>query len=265
MGGGLGKLKVTLSDGHEYDAEIWAVDQGTDLALVKIELAKDTTITPAVIGQSIHMRAGEWVVALGSPLNLQNSVTVGVVSSIARQATELGMPNRPFDFIQTDAAINSGNSGGPLVNLDGEVIGINTMKAAGPDGISFSIPIDVAWPVLEQLKQFRKVRRPYIGLRMVTVDGHVARAERDHGFPQDQVSGVLVIQTAPGSPSERGGLLPGDIIVKINGKLIKDTSDVVKALGFDVGRKLEIEIRRGATKETKAIHVVTESVPVATF
>jgi S1-C subfamily serine protease len=268
---GSGKLKVTLFDGTEYEGEVWAVDTATDLALIKLDLktsALSAALVPAAVGKSCEMRSGEWVVALGSPLNLQNSVTVGVVSSVARHATELGMPDRPFEFIQTDASINSGNSGGPLINLDGQVVGINTMKAAGgPEGISgisFAIPIDVAWPVLQQLKEYQRVRRPFLGLRMVTIDAHVTKMEKGRNFPQDQMDGVLVLQVAPGSPAERGGVQAGDIIIKMNGKFIKESTDVVKVLGFEVGKKIEIEVRRG--KDTrKTLYVITEALPTVEF
>ena len=267
------KLKVTLYDGTEYEGEVWAVDTATDLALIKLDLKSNNTqltnaLVPAAIGKSCELRTGEWVVALGSPLNLQNSVTVGVVSSTARHGNELGLPDRPFDFIQTDASINSGNSGGPLINLDGEVVGINTMKAAGGiegiSGISFAIPIDVAWPVLQQLEKYQKVRRPFLGLRMVTVDPHVAKMEKPRDFPQDQTEGVLVLQVAPGSPAERAGIEVGDVIVKMDGRAVKDSSDVVRGLGFDVGKKIHIEVRRGQTGR-KTLSVVTEALPTVSF
>ena len=259
---------MTMYDGTEYEGEVWAVDTATDLALIKLDISNpelSARLVPSIIGKSSELRSGEWVVALGSPLNLQNSVTVGVVSSTARHGNELGMPDRPFDFIQTDAAINSGNSGGPLINLDGEVVGINTMKAAGNgmeggvSGISFAIPVDVAWPVLQQLKEFQRVRRPFLGLRMVTLDAHVRAFEKNRNLPADLKDGVLVLQVAPGSPAERGGVKVGDIIVKMGEKKVKDASDVVRALGFEVGRTLKMEVRR--QNETKVFTVVTEAMP----
>ena len=267
-----GKLKVTLYDGTEYFGEVWAVDTATDLALIRLDISDSnlsSRLVPSAIGKSADLRNGEWVVALGSPLNLQNSVTVGVVSSTARHGNELGMPDRPFDFIQTDAAINSGNSGGPLINLDGQVVGINTMKAAGHaaeggvSGISFAIAIDVAWPVIQQLKDFQKVRRPFLGLRMVTLDAHVRTFEKNRNLPKDQTDGVLVLQVAPGSPAERGGVKVGDIIIKMGDRKVKDASDVVRALGFDVGKTLTIIVRRG--NDTVPVQVTTEAMPSVSF
>ena len=267
-----GKLKLTLYDGTEYLGEVWAVDTATDLALIKLDISDtqlSSRLVPSIIGKSAELRSGEWVVALGSPLNLQNSVTVGVVSSTARHGNELGMPDRPFDYIQTDAAINSGNSGGPLIDLDGQVVGINTMKAAGHaaeggvSGISFAIPIDVAWPVLQQLKEYRKVSRPFLGLRMVTIDAHVRSFEKNRKLPHDQADGVLVLQVAPGSPAERGGVHVGDIIIKMGDRKVKDASDVVRALGFDVGKTLSVQVRRG--NDIQSLQVTTEAMPSVAF
>ena len=195
-------------------------------------------------------------------MNLQNSVTCGVVSSAARRLSELNLPSRIYDFIQTDASINAGNSGGPLINVRGEVVGINTMKAQGPEGISFSIPIDVAWPILEQMREHRKVRRPYLGLRMVTIDQHVLAVEKriaGNDFPVDQTEGVLVVQVAPNSPSEKGGFRPGDVIAVVDGHKVKETGDVVRALGYDTGKRLSFEVKRGGA--TKTLSVVTEEMP----
>jgi HtrA serine peptidase 2 len=257
------KLTVTIADGAEVDGVVWAVDRATDLALIKIDLPPNSTAKAAKIGSSSKLRVGEWVAALGAPMNLQNTITVGVVSSTARHANELGLPNRAYDFIQTDAAINTGNSGGPLINMNGEVVGINTMKAAGPEGISFSIPIDVAWPVLEQLREFKKVRRPYLGLRMVTIDAQVLAMEQKRTlkqFPTDVTEGVLVVQVATGSPADRGGVRPGDIVVAVDGKPVKASDQIIHALGYEVGKQLEFTIRRA--KDKLKIVVTSEAMPI---
>jgi len=261
------KLTVTFTDGSVSEATVWAMDAPTDLALIRVERLPESA-RPAKIGSSASLRHGEFVAALGSPMNLTNSVTSGVVSSTARHANELGLPSRVYDFIQTDASINSGNSGGPLVNMNGEVVGINTMKAAGPEGISFSIPVDVAWPVLEQLREHRRVRRPYLGLRMVTIDDHVLAFERRRGttagagppLPEGVEEGVLVVQVAPGSPSERAGFKPGDVIVSIDGVKVRETGDVVRALGYDAGKRIRVAVKRERGAE-KVIEVATEEMP----
>ena len=255
------KLTVTFTDGSEVEASVWAMDSHTDLALIKVERLPPNSF-PAKLGASASLRPGEFVAALGSPMRLHNTVTSGVVSSTARHANELGLPSRIYDFIQIDAAINSGNSGGPLINMSGEVVGINTMKAAGPEGISFAIPNDVAGPVLEQLRLHRRVRRPYLGLRMVTVDPHVAAFERrrpNSDFPSDTTEGVLIVQVAPGSPSEKAGMQPGDVIVAVDGQKVKETGDVLRALGYDTGKRLAMDVVRGGAK--RQLDVTTEVMP----
>jgi HtrA serine peptidase 2 len=148
------------------------MDALSDLAILQIESERPISWPTVKIGSSSDLRAGEWVCALGSPFSLQNSVSAGIVSAVARHSSELGYPQKRGEFIQTDAAINSGNSGGPLINLDGEVIGINTMKVDGSVGISFAIPIDSAAQVIDQLLQKKVVTRPYLGMQMVNFSAH---------------------------------------------------------------------------------------------
>lgn len=161
------KIQVTFADGSKYAAGIHSSDPLSDIAILQIESAEAMEWPTIPLGASADLRPGEWVCALGSPFSLQNSVSAGIISAVARHSSELGYPQKGGEFIQTDAAINSGNSGGPLVNLDGEVIGINTMKVDGSVGISFAIPIDTASQVIDQLLQHKKVVRAYIGMQMV--------------------------------------------------------------------------------------------------
>ena len=167
---------VTLSNGRKYRGRVHSTDKKSDLALVKIEPRRRGERFPVMkLGTSCNLKPGQWVVALGSPLTLQNTVTAGIISSVARHSSEIGMSNNRNEYIQTDAAINVGNSGGPLINIDGEVIGINTMKTAQGAGIGFAIPMDSAWQVIKQLRAHRKVIRPYVGMRMVTLDQRSSR------------------------------------------------------------------------------------------
>lgn len=175
-----GKVLVTMRNGKKRRGYVHSLDQASDIALVKLEADSTDSagygmrsyesgadvLVPVKLGTSGNVRGGEFVVALGSPMQLQNSASLGIISATARHASELGLANSRSEYLQTDAAINVGNSGGPLVNLDGEVIGINTMKVKGTDGISFAIPIDVASQIINQLKANKKVIRPYVGMKL---------------------------------------------------------------------------------------------------
>jgi HtrA serine peptidase 2 len=162
-----GKVLVTTQNGVKRTGTVHSMDTQSDIALVKIDSEYMGEKFPIVsMGSSSKVRAGEFVVALGSPIQLQNSASFGIVSASARHASELGFTNNRAEYIQTDAAINQGNSGGPLINIAGQVIGINVMKAKGVDGISFAIPVDAASHVIKQLMLQKRVIRPYVGLKM---------------------------------------------------------------------------------------------------
>lgn len=210
-----GKVLVTTMNGKKRTGAIHSIDTASDIALVKLDSNFDGERFPtASLGASGSVRTGEFVIALGSPLQLQNSASFGIVSATARHASELGLANNRSEYIQTDSAINVGNSGGPLINLNGEVIGINTMKVRGTDGISFAIPIDTAAQVIRQLMLNRKVVRPYVGLKLANyISG---RKEKRHGSthsrgitPSDllntQDAQVIVIKVEKNSPAEIGG------------------------------------------------------------
>jgi HtrA serine peptidase 2 len=184
---------------------------------------------------------------VGSPLALSNTVTHGIISALDRRGVDLGMRSQST-FIQTDSAINQGNSGGPLLNLDGDVIGINSMKAAGVAGISFAIPINYAKDIVEQLRKHGRVLRPYIGIKMTTLTPDVVAflKRRDRKFASSGVSeGVFVPEVADGSPAQRAGLKPNDIIVSINGRAVTSTDEVMDIIGKRIDQTLEIEVRRG--------------------
>ncbi|KAK6482192.1 serine protease HTRA1B isoform X1 [Huso huso] len=239
------RVKVELKNGATYDAKITDVDEKADIALIKIDTAAKLPVL--LLGRSADLRPGEFVVAIGSPFSLQNTVTTGIVSTTQRGGKELGLRNSDMDYIQTDAIINYGNSGGPLVNLDGEVIGINTLKVTA--GISFAIPSDKIRQFLaeshdRQAKGMTAPKKKYIGVRMMSLTTTLARElkQQHKDFP-DVTSGAYVIEVIAKTPAAAGGMKEHDVIISINGKLITSSSDVSDAIKKD--STLRMVVRRG--------------------
>ena len=237
---GADEVIVTLTDQREFKAKIIGADKRTDVAVVKIE----ATGLPAVkIGDISRLRVGEWVMAIGSPFGLDNTVTAGIVSAKQRDTGDY------LPFIQTDVAINPGNSGGPLINMRGEVVGINSQiysRSGGFQGISFSIPIDEATRVSEQLRISGKVTRGRIGVQIDQVTKEVAEA-----IGLGKVQGALVRGVESGAPAEKAGIEAGDIITKFDGKPIDKASDLPRMVGnVKPGTQVTVTVfRRGASKD----------------
>ena len=213
-------IYVTLTDGREFKAKVIGTDERTDVALIKVE-AKD--MTPLPVGNTKLLKKGQWVLAIGSPFGLDSTVTSGIVSAIGRDTGEY------LPFIQTDVAVNPGNSGGPLLNMQGEVVGINSQiisRSGGFMGISLAIPIDEAMRVVDQLRATGKVTRGRIGVQIGEVSKDVADAI---GLPRAE--GALVNSVEPEGPAEKGGVQPGDVILKFNGETIKRWSDLPRIVG----------------------------------
>lgn len=241
-------VRVTLKDGRSLDGRVLGVDQLTDVAVVKIE-AKD--LPTVSLGSSQNLIPGEWAIAIGNPLGLDNTVTVGIISATGRSSSQVGVPDKRVNFIQTDAAINPGNSGGPLLNSNGEVIGINTAIRAGAQGLGFAIPIETAQRVANQLFDKGRVEHPFLGVQMVTLSPDMRRKisqETDLKITQDQ--GVLIVRVLEKSPAEKSGLRAGDIIEKIGDLAVKDTSTVQQVVeSNEVGVVLEMEVNRNGRKQ----------------
>ena len=210
------KLTVTFSDNREYDAELVGSDPRTDIAVIKIDA---TGLKPATIGTSDAVEIGEWVLAVGAPLNLKSTVTAGIVSAVGRDINIINDPRGLSieDFIQTDAAINPGNSGGALVNLNGEVIGVNTAIATSTNrsfiGYGFAVPIDLAKKVMDDIVAHGKVKRGYIGIGLNPVDAGTAEA-----FGLDRPKGVLISNVLPNTPAAKANLKEGDIVLSVDGQ-----------------------------------------------
>jgi serine protease Do len=205
-------IMVTLNDGRKVPAMLTGTDRLTDLAVLTISADK---LQPAQLGTSAQLRPGEWVLAIGSPLGFDHTVTVGIISALSRRVPDL---NNNVQFIQTDAAINPGNSGGPLVNLKGQVIGINTAISGVAQNIGFAIPVDTVQQVTQDLIAHGTVKRPWIGLGLGTLTPALTKALR---LP-DNTEGILVSQVLPDSPSAKAGLKQGDVIQRLEGKRLTD-------------------------------------------
>uniref|UniRef100_A0AAY4AZI3 PDZ domain-containing protein n=1 Tax=Denticeps clupeoides TaxID=299321 RepID=A0AAY4AZI3_9TELE len=239
------RVKVELKSGATFDAKIKDVDEKADIALIKIDPPNKLPVL--LLGRSADLRPGEFVVAIGSPFSLQNTVTTGIVSTTQRGGKELGLRNSDMDYIQTDAIINYGNSGGPLVNLDGEVIGINTLKVTA--GISFAIPSDKIRQFLaesydRQARGRGTVKKRYIGIRMMTLTPALAKElkVRIRDFP-DITSGAYVMEVIAKTPAAAGGLKEHDVIISINGQRMASATDVSNAIKKD--GSLRVVVRRG--------------------
>ncbi|XP_031632717.1 serine protease HTRA2, mitochondrial [Contarinia nasturtii] len=244
-------VQVRLQDGRKFIGMVDSVDPVSDLATVRINCSG---LPKLHLGNSSDLRAGEWVVALGSPLALNNTVTAGVISSTQRASKDLGLKGKNINYIQTDAAITFGNSGGPLINLDGEAIGINSMKVTA--GISFAIPIDYVREFLKKSQRLRDNKemvpppvRRYMGITMLTLTDDILTElrQRSHTVPVEVKSGVLIWKVIIGSPAYNGGLHPGDIVTKINGKDVRTTSEIYSVLS-EKGKALNMTIYRGTQK-----------------
>ncbi len=237
---GANEVYVTLTDKREFKAKIVGADKRTDVALVKID---GTNLPRLTMGDSDKVRAGEWVVAIGSPFGLANTVTAGIVSAKARDTGDY------LPLIQTDVAVNPGNSGGPLINMRGEVIGINSQiysRSGGYMGISFAVPIDEAMRVADQLKASGRVTRGRIGVQIGEVTRDVAES-----LGLSKAQGALVQRVEAGGPAEKSGLEAGDIILKFNGVVIDKSSDLPRLVGSTKpGARATITVwRKGANKD----------------
>ncbi|MBD2183711.1 trypsin-like peptidase domain-containing protein [Planktothrix sp. FACHB-1355] len=252
------KVMVRLKDGRSLEGQVRGVDEITDLAVVKID-ARDRDLPVASLGDSSQVQVGDWAIAVGNPLGLDNTVTLGIVSTLHRSSTEVGVPDKRLDFIQTDAAINPGNSGGPLLNEYGEVIGINTAIRADAMGIGFAIPINKAKEISVVLARGQKVPHPYIGVQMITLTPELAKQNNDDPntpFTIPEVKGVLVMKVLPNTPAARGGLRKGDAIVEIDGTPVTSAETLQNIVESSrVGQVLNLVVRRGS--ETLQLSVRT--------
>jgi Do/DeqQ family serine protease len=249
------RVTVRLKDGRSFEGKVQGVDKVTDLALIKINAGNDLPVAP--LGSSSNLQVGDWAIAVGNPLGFDNTVTLGIVSTLRRSSAQVGIPDKRLDFIQTDAAINPGNSGGPLLNDRGEVIGINTAIRADAMGIGFAIPIDKAKQIVAQLERYGKVAHPYLGVQMITLTPQLARqnnSDPNSPIQVPEVNGVLVVGVIPNSPAAKAGLRRGDVIVQVEGKPVTTAEQLQNIVEESrVGQTLQLKIQRGNQTQQLAV------------
>ena len=226
-------LSVELTDGRRVTGSVVGTDSLTDLAVVRLD--GEGPWPTAVLGDSDRLRVGDWAIAVGNPFGLENTVTMGIISNLNRNVSQLGISGKRLDLIQTDAAINPGNSGGPLLNADGEVVGINTLVRSGPGaGLGFAIPINRAQTIARQLVTTGRASHPVIGIGLA-----------------DGPDGPVIRSVQPGAPAAKAGLKPDDEIAEIDGQPMRGAADVVAAIDRKgVGQRITLTIRRGKARLT---------------
>lgn len=241
------KVTVRLKDGRTFEGKVQGIDEVTDLAVVKINAGNDLPVAP--LGSSSNVQVGDWAIAVGNPLGFDNTVTLGIVSTLKRSSAQVGISDKRLDFIQTDAAINPGNSGGPLLNGQGEVIGINTAIRPDAMGIGFAIPIDKAKAIAVQLQRDGKVAHPYLGVQMLTLTPDLAKQNNiDPNSPIQipEINGVFVMRVVPNSPAASAGIRRGDVILQVDGKAITSAEQLQNFVEDSrLGQVLQVKIQRG--------------------
>lgn len=247
-------VKVTLRDGRTFDGEVIGIDSVTDVAVVKIDA---TDPLPTVrLGSTADLSPGQWAIAIGNPLGLDNTVTAGIISAIGRTSNQVGIPDKRVQFIQTDAAINPGNSGGPLLNDQGEVIGMNTAIRANAQGLGFAIPIETAKRIADELFTNGEVQHPFLGIQMVELTPDTIadiNAQEQMNISPDE-SGVLIVRVLEGSPAQAAGLAPGDIIQRINNTAVSTPTEVQAQVEVSqIGQDLTVEFHRDGTDQTLTV------------
>jgi S1-C subfamily serine protease len=230
---GSDKIIIGLTNGKKFKGELIGQDFFTDLAVLKID--GKGPWPKAELGDSTEIKVGDWAIAVGNPFGLENTVTLGIISNLKRNVSQLGIYDKKLELIQTDAAINPGNSGGPLLNSKGEVIGINTLIRSGPGaGLSFAIPINKAKAIANQLINNKKVIHPMIGISLI-----------DESNYETNINSVRVGYVMPNSPAEESGIMVNDLIMKVGNKKIETAEDVITTISTNgIDKQINILLKR---------------------
>ncbi len=257
---GADTVTVTLKDGRILDGRVLGSDPVTDIAVIKVD---ERNLPTVALGDSDQLQPGEWSIAIGNPLGLDNTVTVGIVSAVGRSSNQVGVPDKRVEFIQTDTAINPGNSGGPLLNQQGEVIGVNTAIINGAQGLGFAIPINMVERIATELAENGEVQHPFLGIQMITLSPEVKEdinTNPNSGLTVDEDAGILIARVLSESPAARSGLRAGDVITAIDGTAVTESTEVQRIVSSGkVGQKLTVEVQRNG--EVKSVEVRPENLP----
>jgi S1-C subfamily serine protease len=257
---GASQVSVTLRDGREFEGTVVGADPVTDVAAIQINAEE---VLPTVsLGDSDQLQPGQWAIAIGNPLGLDNTVTAGIISAIERPSNQVGVRDGRVRFIQTDAAINPGNSGGPLLNDQGEVIGINTAIRANAQGLGFAIPIRTAQRIATELFATGKFDHPYLGIQMVDltpeIQQEINNEEELLPFQIQAEQGVLILEVLEQTPAARAGLQPGDVILNVGGVPVLTSLEVQEQVeASTVGDRLLLEIDRNGDLQTVEVRPTT--------
>lgn len=251
---GADTVTVVLKDGRSFQGKVLGKDELTDVAVIKIQANNLPTVT---IGNSEQLQPGQWAIAIGNPLGLDNTVTTGIISATGRSSNQIGAADKRVEFIQTDAAINPGNSGGPLLNARGEVIGMNTAIIQGAQGLGFSIPINTAQRISNQIISTGKAQHPYLGIQMVGLTPELKQninSDPNIGLSVQEDKGVLVVKVVPNSPAAKAGIRAGDVIQKLNGQAVTDPGSIQRAVDrSQIGTDVRLELRRNGQNVNLAV------------
>ena len=242
---GATKVTVTLKDGRTIPGKVKGIDPVTDVAVIEVDQKNLPSIQ---IGNSDRIKPGEWAIAIGNPLGLDNTVTAGIVSATGRTSAEIGAADKRVNYIQTDAAINPGNSGGPLLNAMGQAIGMNTAILRGTQGLGFAIPINTAIRIANQLIATGKVEHPFLGIQMVNLTPQLKEeinSDPKANLKIDVDKGTLIARVVRNSPAANAGMKSGDIIQTVNGKAVKNSNEVQQVVETTkIGSSVQVQVRR---------------------